>query len=606
MAVRDTRERSIRVDFDRDALRRRYDEERDKRIREDGNDQYVQVEGTFNHLLEDPNADPDFSREALHDEVEVLIIGGGIGGLLASVRVRQAGVEDIRIVEKAGDFGGTWYWNRYPGAQCDVEAYIYLPLLEELGYAPKQKYSHAEEILAYCRTIGERFDLYRRTCFQTQVREVRWDDAAACWNVGTDRGDVIKARYVIMCNGFLSRPKLPGIPGLASFAGHSFHTSRWDYDYTGGSPHGDLKGLRDKRVGIVGTGATAVQCVPHLAESSAHLYVFQRTPSSIDVRGNMPTDMDWFKSLKPGWQQRRMQNFNRLVAGGDLSDAVPEEMTDDGWTDIFRTVPILTFSDGDSEPLLSTRVEMADFHKMEQLRRRVDDQVADARDAEALKPWYRYFCKRPCFHDDYLATFNRPNVTLVDTQGEGVQRITPHGLVARGEAYEVDCLVFATGFEVTIDFARRSGFEISGRGGQRLSDKWAEGMRTFHGFQTRGFPNCFFMGVTQGTFTANYPHMLNEQSVHIAYMIGHAHHKNFHYLEPSLAAEDDWVDRIKQMAHFNANFQSQCTPGYYNNEGQINARTSLLANTYGAGPEAYFNLLERWRAEGSLEGIELG
>ena len=603
MAATGNANQSIRVDFDADALRQRYEEERDKRIRQDGNDQYVVVGRQFGHLLEDPYADPDFSREPLHHEVEVLVIGGGIGGLLASVRLQQAGVDDIWIVEQAGDFGGTWYWNRYPGAQCDVESYIYLPLLEELGYTPKEKYGRAEEILAYCRTIGERFDLYRRACFQTKVTETRWDEAASRWTVHTSRGDAIRARYVVMCNGFLSRPKLPGIPGLESFAGHSFHTSRWDYDYTGGSPDGNLEGLADKRVAIVGTGATAVQCVPQLAESAAHLYVFQRTPSSIDVRRNGPTDLDWFKSLKPGWQQRRMQNFNRLVAGGDLSQAAPEEMTDDGWTDIFRTVPILT-SDGDSEPLLGERVELADYHKMEQLRRRVDDQVADAKVAEALKPWYRYFCKRPCFHEAYLAAFNKPNVTLVDTEGQGVQQITPTGLVAAGKEYEVDCLVFATGFDVSADFARRTGFEISGRGGLTLTEKWAEGMRTLHGFQSRGFPNCFFMGVTQGTFTANYPHMLNEQSIHIAYLIGHARNNNFHHLEPSLAAEDGWVDTIKQMAHFNMTFQSQCTPGFYNNEGQINSRNSLLANTYGAGPEAFFDLLEEWRAEGSLEGIE--
>ena len=593
------------LDFDPDALRNKYREERDKRLREDANEQYVEVTGQFAHFVDDPYVAPGFQREALTDEVDVAIIGGGFGGLLAGARLREAGVKNIRIIEKGGDFGGTWYWNRYPGAQCDIESYIYLPLLEETGYLPKEKYSFAPEILAHARTIGEQYNLYENACFQTEVTAMRWDGDALRWILETNRGDAMKARFVAMSNGPLNRPKLPGIPGVGTFQGHTFHTSRWDYGYTGGDSNGNLVGLKGKRVGIIGTGATAVQCVPHVGAQAEQLYVFQRTPSSIDVRGNKPTDAQWAASLQPGWQQRRMNNFNVLVTGG-LQD---EDLVNDGWTDIIRNLASMARARADEENVTpeqaAQRVEMADFKKMEQIRSRVESLVEDPQTAAALKPWYRQFCKRPCFHDDYLKTFNRPNVTLVHTDGQGVERITERGVVACGEEYEIDCLIFATGFEVGTAYTRRAGYDITGREGLTLSEKWSQGMRTLHGFQTRGFPNCFFMGVTQGGFTANFPHMLNEQSLHIAHMIGHAMNSNVNCIEASQAGEDGWVDTIKSMAVFNQRFLEECTPGYYNNEGKPGQGNSLLGSQYGGGPEAFFQILRDWRAAGTFEGVEL-
>ena len=320
--------------FDPDALRQKYREERDKRLRSDGNDQYREVVGDFSRYLDDPYVAPGFTRAPLNDEVEVIVIGGGFGGLLAAARLREAGVEDIRIIEKGGDFGGTWYWNRYPGAQCDIEAYIYLPLLEELNYIPEEKYSHAPEILKHSRAIGEHYGLYENACFQTEVTEMVWDESSARWIVSTTRGDKMRARYVAMSNGPLNRPKLPAIPGVETFKGHTFHTSRWDYDYTGGDPSGNLSKLHDKRVAVIGTGATAVQCVPHLGAAAKQLYVFQRTPSSIDVRNNRPTDPQWAQALEPGWHQKRMTNFNVLVTGGHQD----EDLVADGWTDIIRNL----------------------------------------------------------------------------------------------------------------------------------------------------------------------------------------------------------------------------------------------------------------------------
>jgi len=300
--------------FDPDALRRRYREERDRRLRPDGNEQYLEVTGEFSHFVEDPYVEPGYTREPLTDELDVAVIGGGFGGLLAGARLRQLGVENVRVIEKGGDFGGTWYWNRYPGVACDIESYVYMPLLEELEYVPREKYSRGQEIFAHCKAIAEKYDLYRNACFQTEVSELRWDQNGSRWIVSTDRGDKMKARFVCLANGFLQKPKLPGIPGVETFTGHTFHTSRWDYAYTGGDSSGNLTGLRHKRVGLIGTGATAVQCVPHVAESAGHLYVFQRTPSSIDVRANRPTDPDWARSLGPGWHQQRMDNFQILTA----------------------------------------------------------------------------------------------------------------------------------------------------------------------------------------------------------------------------------------------------------------------------------------------------
>ncbi len=598
------------IAFDPDALREKYRDERDKRLRSDGNEQYVEMAGSYAHYLEDPYVDP-IERDPLTDEVEVLIIGGGFGGLLAGARLREAGIDDLRIVEKGGDFGGTWYWNRYPGAACDVESYVYLPLLEEIGYIPKEKYSRADEILAHSQAIGRHFDLYRNACFQTEVTEMRWDDADRRWIVGTNRGDAIRARYIVMASGPLHRPKLPGIDGIDSFEGHTFHTSRWDYDYTGGGPEGGLDRLADKRVGIIGTGATAVQCVPHLAAGAQQLFVFQRTPSSIDVRANRPTDPEWAASLQPGWQERRMENFNNLVSG------IPEEedLVDDGWTDIIGNLLIrVRRGEGDLTPEgLAKTMEIADFEKMEQIRSRVETIVNDPNTAESLKPWYRQFCKRPCFNDEYLDAFNRPNVRLVDTEGRGVKRITPTAVVveqrdATGnlveEEFELDCLIFATGFEVGTDYTRRAGYELYGRDGRTLTEAWSDGASTLHGMHSRGFPNCFIFSNVQSGFTVNFPHMLNEQSKHLAYILAAAKARGVTQIEAEAEAEAQWVETIVGLSQMNLKFLESCTPGYYNNEGKPSER-SVKNGSYGAGSIAFIKVLETWRDEGELTGLEL-
>ena len=587
--------------FDPDALRDKYRVERDKRLREDANDQYNEIKGEFSNFIEDPYITMDIDREPLTDEVEVAIIGGGFGGLIAGARLSELGFEDIRIIEKGGDFGGTWYWNRYPGAACDTEAYIYLPLLEELDYVPSQKYAHAPEILSHSKNIAKKYGLYENACLQTEVTGMQWDALASRWVIQTNRQDRFKAKFVIMSNGPLHRPKLPGIDGINSFSGHTFHTSRWDYEYTGGDSNGALEGLRDKRVAIIGTGATAVQCTPHVGEAAKQLYVFQRTPSSIDVRANRKTDPEWAASLKPGWQKERMDNFNILCSGG----VVEEDLVKDGWTEIIRNLISMANYRGedtnwDEVPQL---MEIADFQKMEQIRSRAAELVEDPKTAESLKPYYRQFCKRPCFHDSYLQTFNRDTVELVDTNGQGVERITQRGVVAGGREYEVDCIIFATGFEVGTSYVRRSGYDVTGLDDINLSDKWAEGMRTLHGVMTSGFPNLFIISNSQAGFTTNFPHAMDETSQHIGYILNECRKDNLASIDVEKEAEDKWVEEIIGVSRFASDFQESCTPGYYNNEGKPNPK-SVQNGPYGKGSRPYFRITAAWREEGNMAGIK--
>jgi len=586
------------VAFDVDALRQKYAFERDRRLRADGIAQYLEIAGPFAGFANDPWCDPNFTRDPLSDEVDVAIIGAGFGGLLTAARLRELGVRSVRLIDKAADVGGTWYWNRYPGIACDVESYVYMPLLEELGYIPTEKYAKGDEIVAHCRRIAEHYDLYRAACLQTEVSEVRWDSALSRWIISTNHGDSMRARFVAMANGYLQKPKLPGIEGITAFQGHAFHTSRWDYDYTGP----DLAKLSDKRVGIIGTGATAIQCVPHLARSAEHLLVFQRTPSTVDVRGNRPTDPGWSADLEDGWQHRRIENFQLLTAGGEAE----EDLVNDAWTSIVKKLFMMrqTKVAGMSDEERLRTADMADFAKMEEIRARVDSIVTDRGTAKALKPWYGYFCKRPCFHDEYLHTFNRDNVTLVDTQGRGVEAISAAGVVVAGAQHSIDCLIFATGFEVGTDYSRRTGFEIIGREGLTLTDKWRDGVRTVHGLSVHGFPNCFILSIAQSGFTVNFPYLLDVQARHAAWVIAWALRNDAIEIEATPEAETAWVETVVAHSSASARRAKSCTPGYYNREGQANAKTRQGSFFYGS-PTEYADILEASRAAATPEGFEV-
>lgn len=599
-----THGKSAKPPLDLKALREKYRLERHKRLREDGNAQYLEPVGNYAHFLDDPYAQPT-PRTPRTDEVTAAFIGGGFAGLITGARLKQAGIDDVCIIEKGGDFGGTWYWNRYPGAQCDTASMVYMPLLEETGHIPTEKYAHGPELLQHCRHIAGQFGLYDNACLSTEVTSLQWDASDCRWVIGTNHGDRIRARFVGMGTGPLHRPKLPGIEGIQTFAGHSFHTSRWDYAYTGGGPAGELMDkLGDKRVGIIGTGATAVQCVPHLSKACGQLFVFQRTPSSIDVRNNHPIDPEWFSSLKPGWQGEWLMNFTMVQSGGFAY----EDLVKDGWTEIAWRIREKLLSSPNPEfsreGFLRAYYE-SDDEKMSEIRARVDAIVSDPATAEALKPWYRQLCKRPCFHDEYLQSFNRSNTHLIDTDGKGVERIDEAGVWAGGRHYPIDCLIFASGFEVGTEYARRSGYDVVGRKGLLLSQHWSDGMRSLHGMHMHGFPNLFLVTPTQGgNLISNIPHNITESATTIAAIIAHGLSMGCHEVEVTKQAESDWVELLESGGRRLMNM-AECTPGYYNNEGQDpGVRGVRNSMGYPQGPAAFFRYLDEWRSSGQFQGLE--
>jgi cation diffusion facilitator CzcD-associated flavoprotein CzcO len=588
--------------FDPDELLAKYNRERDKRRRTDGVRQYSALEGKFDAYATDPNA-PTVSRDAVTEELDVVIVGGGMSGLVAAVQLRSAAVNNFRVIDIAGDFGGGWYWNRYPGLRCDVESYVYMPLLEEMGYVPTEKYASGQEILQHVQNVARRFDLYKGALFQTHVLKARWLEDSRRWLVTTNRGDSLRARFVIKTNGALDRPKLPAIPGITNFKGKSFHTSRWDYSYTGGDANGGLVKLQDKVVAVIGTGCTTIQCVPFLAKYAKHLFVFQRTPSSVDVRGNRPTDPTWASSLQKGWQQERRRNFISITSGGH--EAV--DLVDDAWTAAVRAVGgMYNFSDStDSPERVERRMLINDFKKMNQIRDRIDACVTNKSVAEALKPWYRQFCKRPTFSDEYLPVFDRPNVTLVDTRGHGVDEIKETSLVVAGLEYPVDCIIFATGFEVGTGWSHRSGFEIYGRDGIQLGHHWSKGAKTLHGFYSSGFPNLLHMGITQNAVSYSYTFNTDRQALHIAELLKDALDQGVTLIEPTSEAEAEWCETIRIRGGAIERFQDTCTPSYNNNEGDTSNPNGTFGQAFGGTPLEYWDLVETWR-KGDRKGLIWG
>lgn len=579
-------------------LRRRYRLERERRVRPDGARQYLATtDAEFGYYAADPYVGEVAERDPLRDSVDVAVVGGGFGGILAGARLRQQGVERVRLVEKGGDFGGTWYWNRYPGIHCDIESHVYLPLLDETGYVPEWKYAPGDEIRRHAVRIAEKFGLYADSLFSTAVTSLTWDEATESWIVATDRGDEFRATYVITATGTLTEPKLPGIPGIENFKGHTFHTSRWDYGYTGGTPDGGLTGLADKRVGIVGTGATGIQAVPMLAEDAAHLYVFQRTPSSVDVRANRRTTAADVGADHDGWARARRENFLRIVSGEPADD----DLVADRWTASAGLLEKLlpSFRRHGDRDTFEAAYEVADAAKMNELRSRVGESVTDPETAERLKPWYRYACKRPTFSDKYYAAFNRDNVTLVDTADtHGIERITEDGVVVGDATYALDCLIFATGFEVGTSGILSGKLPVHGRGGTQLLHAWAQaGPRTLHGFTSNGFPNLIQMGSLQNASSVNFTHILDEQAVHAAALVAAAEAEGA-LVEPSREAEDAWRAVLAEDAPDHEWFHAECTPGYYNREGRGRPNGP---SAYPHGAVAFHDLLRRWREESIAE-----
>lgn len=608
--------------LDKSAIKQKYAEERAKRLRSDGNDQYQRLEGTFGQMAVDPYT-PFRARDPVTDHVTFAFIGAGFSGLVVGARLKEAGISAFRLIDKGGDVGGTWYWNRYPGARCDTAAMIYLPLLEETGYMPTEKYVRGPEIRAHCERIATQYGLYDKALFHTEVSRLEWQEDTKDWRITTNRGDDFTAKYVGMGTGPLHVAKLPGIPGIQDFKGKSFHTSRWDYDYTGGDADGaPMDKLADKRVAVIGTGATGVQCIPQLAKTAGHLFVFQRTPSSVDVRRNKNIDPAWFESIaRPGWQKRWMDNFVENMGQGIPS----EDLIDDGWTELTRRIrekalrgtplwlakriaPVAAkFNRSASQQAperLRAAFEDADIEKMEEIRARVDNTVEDPETAENLKAWYSQLCKRPCFSDEYLPAFNSPNTTLIDTDGKGVERITENGLIVGNKSYDVDCIIYASGFEFGANFQLKSGYDVKGRGGQLLSDYWASGLRTLHGLHIHGFPNAFMVQMNQGAnMVTNIPHNIVDHAKTIAQIVSHAEANGFAEIEPTAEAEAAWVDLIL-TGQGSMVASPDCTPGFWNNEGQGWSKEFRQAQGHPGGADGFFKHIEAWRTTGTFEGLE--
>jgi cation diffusion facilitator CzcD-associated flavoprotein CzcO len=590
------------------ALKEKYRQERDKRIRAEGQKQYVRPLGEFADTYEGDPHMPVVPRDPISEDLDVAVLGAGWSGILAGYHLKQAGVSTFRNIDHAGDFGGVWYWNRYPGLQCDNDAYCYLPLLEETGFMPSKKFADGWEILEYCQSIAKQSGLYDNALFHTLVTSMRWDDKISRWRIGTNRGDEIRARFVIMAGGLLNIPKLPGIPGIKNFKGKMFHTARWDYSYTGGTRQNPvLDKLADKRVAIVGTGATAVQAIPYLGRYAKRLYVLQRTPSTVDERVNPSTDAEWVKSLQPGWQKERQANFHR-AAMERLQKGEPDLICDI-WTELSRNLAAKLQAQGWPDISFEQYMQMReeeDNGVMERLRHRVEMNVKDQDTAEALKPYYRFLCKRPCSNDDYYPTFNRPNVTLIDVSStKGVERMTENGFVCGGVEYEIDCIIFASGFEVTSDLDRRWGIDvIEGRNGRSIYEHWSNEFRTLHGMMTHGFPNQFFTGFIQGGLNASTTEVFVRQTQHIAYIIQQALARGAKVVEPTLKAQDEWVKTIRETAFDISQFQRECTPSYFNNEGDEKKARWFLGESYGPGWDAFQQLMQEWRNKGDLAGLE--
>jgi cyclohexanone monooxygenase len=569
-------------------LREKYKAEREKRIRAEGLAQYQEMSGELKRYADDPYAEGRIDRSPLREDVDAVIVGAGFSGMVSAVQLRKNGVESFRVIERGGDFGGTWYWNRYPGIACDVEAAMYLPMLEDVPTYPSLKYTRGSEIFRHCKAVAAHFDLYRHALFQTQVEEIRWDAETRRWHVRTDRGDVIRAKYVLVGSGPLNKPKLPGIPGVRSFKGKSFHTSRWDFDYTGGDETGNLTKLQDKRVAIIGTGATAIQCVPHLARWAKQLYVVQRTPAIVDIRGNGPVDAAWFDRQQPGWQRERRENFESILAG------TPQEvdLVSDQWTTLWKPPSAVPGYTPETAEAISDAME---FEQLERIRNRVSSIVKDPATAEALKPYYNRFCKRPCFHDEYLEAFNRPSVTLLDTQGKGVDRITEDSIVVQGRAYNVDCIIFATGFFFRALPQVSAGFEIYGVDGLALTDRWRERVQTLHGMFTSGFPGLFIIGGgRQSGLSNNVLYVFEEQAEHAAVLIARFLRDNAGALDVKPTSEAAWHDVIVDKAPKNQAYMQACTPSSFNQEGKLDAFV-MAASVYGGGPVEYGRVLRAWR-----------
>ena len=618
-------------------VQKRYGEERAKRLRDEGYSQFVDVSlnNQFKSFLHDPWAHENTVKDAKamfpDGRCQILILGGGFGGILYAIRMIESGIsaQDIRIIDSAGGFGGTWYWNRYPGLSCDIESYSYLPLLEETGYVPRHRYSEGEEIRNYANLLTQKWGLNESAVFQTQAQKLIWDEKAKEWQIeikqqrsGEEPQTLnIRAPFVVTSNGVLNWSKVPAIPGVLDYRGDIFHSSRWNYDLTGGSPADpSLTKLREKRVAIIGTGATAIQIVPHLAQWAKHLYVVQRTPASLDDREQRETDSEWFHNSvasSKGWQRERLRNFHQHFT---LEQPPAINLVDDGWTRGPGIVGLAGNPAGpktmEEVPSYVKKLRDIDLPRQDRLHKRVEEEVQDPAVADKLKAWYPSWCKRPLFHHDYLSTFNRENVTLVDTEGKGLSGFTTDSMVVGDESYPVDIVIFATGFRPPFigSPAEKANLKIIGRNEISMSEDWAQnGPSTLHGVVDHNFPNLFLSGPWQASNSPNYVLTLDFLATHSAKILAEARRraqgKPF-AMTISKTAADDWGMQVI-MHSFPGAAILGCTPGYINIEGELDRappeKQMIIARSgvWGHGFEDFARTVEEWYAKGGLQSNDI-
>ncbi|KAL1859566.1 hypothetical protein Daus18300_009567 [Diaporthe australafricana] len=639
--VSNGRDQSDTIDVQ--SLSNKYAEEKERRQRVDGLAQNEELEESeyFSSLADDPFVDHDAlnaQHPALVDgqKVMVIILGAGFGGILFAARLVEAGVkpEDIRLVDVAGGFGGTWYWNRYPGVMCDTEASVYLPMLEEMGYMPKHKYSYGEEIRGYIERIASRYGFSDQGMFRTAITKAEWNDENRLWSVSMEqnRGPgqskvTLKAhsQFLCLCNGVLNHPKAPKVPGLEYFKGQIFHAARWNYKITGGSSTDQqLTELSGKKVGILGTGPTAIQAIPKLAEASKELYVFQRTPASISSRGQKATDQaEWVKHItgKPGWQLERLRNWELLCQG----EAADDRFMTDGWTKLKTFGALIGRSDAPEMTKDIVQGHIKNYTELDapfqdRIRHRVDEIVHDRQTAEALKPWYPTWCKRPGFHDEYLETFNLPNVQLVDiADTKGISGAFPEGLLVGERRIELDVLVLSTGFRPIVnlqdpDPGAKSNTILIGRDSIPMADKWAvRGAATLFGSMTHSFPNLLLAGTIQSAVSSNNTGALDALARHAAYIVTEslrrADDADRVAIEPSEEAEESWSAEILKYDLF-ASPIAVCTPGFFNCEGEalkpVSAEEELKrrrGSCFMRGLPVFRQILDDWKTEGQMAGL---
>ena len=482
------------------------------------------------------------ATDAVRD-FDAVIVGGGFAGLYMLHRFREQGMR-ARVLEAADGVGGTWYWNRYPGARCDVESmeYSYQFSAElQQDWEWTERYASQPEILKYINYVADRFDLRRDIQLNTRVSSAIYDETTARWAIETENGEVLNAGYCIMATGCLSSTNLPQFEGLDDFKGPTYHTGQWPHagvDFTG------------QRVGIIGTGSSAIQAIPIIAEQAEHLTVLQRTPNySVPARnGPLPTAVQ--QAIKAEYQQFRESNNEMPFAFGSRHnfredsaiEATIEERNDE-YEQRWATggLPFL-FAFGDLLFNMDANDTAGDF-----IRRKIHDIVTDKAVAEILSPQQVVGCKRLCADSNYYETYNRTNVTLVDISGDPIECITANGLRAKGQEFEFDCLVFATGFDAMT--GALFNMDIRGRGSLALREKWSAGPRTYLGLTTASFPNFFTIsGPGSPSVLTNMLPSIEQHVDWIADCVAYLHDNDYACIEPSIAAEDAWVDHVNAVA----------------------------------------------------------